>query len=419
MKATVTQVYKRISITPNRTDGILNYDEDNAYPNRIIDIVNNSGVASACVGMKARFLMGGGFEDLNFYKQKVNRKGLIVDQLLRNICNNFSLLPMVSIHVNYNALFQKIEVNPIPFQNIRLTTEDSKKYANMVALYDDWEKIRHSRVDIEKVDFINFYNPDPKVIQDQVDEAGGWGNYKGQVYFYSPKGKEYPLATFDSVLEDMQTDSKTKSFKFRNITTNFMASHILITDKIESEEDREVFIESIEQYQGADDALRVLHLEKSTPESTIDIKKIDIQDVEGLYSQTEESVRNSILLNFLIPPALLIQTAGKLGTSSEIEDATAYYNGIIYHEQLIIEEIFSEIFKDFATNINTTGNYKIVPFQAPVSKTDTANYAANIITLLTSALTPEQKKATLISIFNIEETDAIKLSGTATNTVVQ
>ncbi|MES2397894.1 MAG: hypothetical protein V4549_17915, partial [Bacteroidota bacterium] len=414
----------------------------------------NSGVASTCVNMKTRFLMGGGFADKVFYKQKVNRKGLTVDKLLRKVSENMAKLPMVGIHINYNALYKKTEAHYIPFDHIRLTDCENEKHRNMVALYDDWQKIKRSRIEKDKISYLHFYNPDPKVIQQQVDEAGGWGNYKGQVLFYSPDGFEYPLADYDSVLEDMQTDSKAKSFKFRNITNNFMASHILVTDKIEddgvNQGNKERFLESIEQFQGADDALRILHMEKTSNESTIELKKIEIQDVESLYEYTERSVKENIILSFLIPPVLLLKTQGNsIGESKEIENATAYYNGITYHERLIIEELFKEVFTNFSYDINPSGNYEIIPFKAPVSKPSlSAEYfpyvtknqilesiglpevveaTANVkpmyealgvgglqaltALLADATLTPIQKQNALTIIFKLSLDDAIKLSG--------
>ena len=367
MKATITDVQKRIKVTANKVDGIFNYDTDNAYPQRIIDIVNSSGAASACVGMKARFLIGGGFSDKYFYKQKCNRSGLTVDKLLRKTVNGFSKLPLVALHVNYNANYQKTEVNYVPFSYVRFTTSEDKEHPDMVAIYEDWQCQSGKKIDKKRIDFINFYNPDPEVIQKEVEAAGGWEYYKGQVYIWTPEHKEYPLAIFDPVLEDMQSDSKAKAFKFRNITTNFMASHIVITDKFEDEGELEAFHESLELYQGADDAMKLMHLEKTANDSSIELKKIDIQDAEDLYSYTETSVRDNIIFSFLIPPVLLMRTPGKLGTAAEIKDATAFYNGITADERLILEEIFTEIFSGFYFDINPAKDFSIIEFKAPVS----------------------------------------------------
>ena len=368
MKATVTDITKRISVSLNRTDGILNYDIDNAYPQRIIDIVNSSGSATACVGMKARFLIGGGMTEKTFYKSQINKSGTTVDQLLRKLAVNKSLLPYIVIHVNYNALFEPVEVNYVPFQYARLTTKDDKDHPDMIAIYRDWQRIENKKIDKKKIDFLHFYDRNPEVIQEQVDEAGGWEYYKGQVFLWTPEGHEYPLSTFDSVLEDMQTDSKAKTFKFRNITTNFMASHLIITNKFEKDEDLELFHENLQQFQGADDALKFFHLEKETDNDNIELKKIEIQDVEKLYEFTESSVRENIILNFLIPPVLILRNSGNAFSDSQIEQATALFNGYTADDRLVLEEIFKEIFTGFAENINPSGDYSIIPFKAPVAE---------------------------------------------------
>lgn len=415
MKATVTQVYKRIKNTVNINDGILNYDIDNAYPQRIEDIVNNSGAASTCVNMKTRFIMGGGFEDDFFYKQKINRKGLTVDKLLRKVADNLAKLPFIGLHINYNANYQPIEVQFIPFGYMRLTASDDKKHPNMIAVYDDWERIKYTSINRDKIKYIHLYNPKPETILTQVENSGGWSNYNGQIYLYTPEGYEYPLAPFDSVLEDMQTDSKSKSFKFRNITTNFMASHILITDAVEedgNDDTAEDFASQLEEYQGADDALRLLWLQRKSSESNIELKKIEIQDVDRLYEYTETSVKNNIRESFLIPPVLLLQTAGKLGTATEIGDATAYYNGITYHERLIVEEIFKAVFENFYPKINLTGNYSIIPVKPSIADIEIQpSDLSSILSVLASPISYEQKIEVLRLTFNISEELAIKIAG--------
>ena len=370
MKATATEISKRITISENKTEGILNYDFDNAYPQRIVDIVNASGAGTSCINMKTRFLVGGGMKDLTFYKSKVNKEGMTIDQLLRKIAVNMSYLPFVALHVNYNALFEPVEVNYVPFAYVRLTNKTDKDHASMVAIYDDWQKIGTKKIDKKKIEFLNFYNRNPEVIQAEVDAVGGWEFYKGQVFLYSPEGFEYPLATYDSVLEDIQTDSKAKIFKFRNITTNFMASHMVVTNKFENEGDREEFHTNLETFQGSEDAMKLFHIEKETDEDTIELKKIEIQDVEKLYEFTESSVRENIILSFTIPPVLLLRNAGSAFSSNQISEATAFYNGITADERLVIEEIFKEIFTGFAENINTSNDYSIIPFKAPVSESE-------------------------------------------------
>ena len=59
-----------------------------------------------------------------------------------------------------------------------------------IALHPDWGRrnLLSRRWRREDIDFIDLYNPDPEVIEQQVTAAGGWENYKGQIFYYSNEG---------------------------------------------------------------------------------------------------------------------------------------------------------------------------------------------------------------------------------------
>ena len=364
MKATVTNISRRLTVRKNRTEGILNYDIDNAYPQRVVNIINGSGVATACIQMYVKFMMGGGFKDKVFYKAKLNRNGLTCDKLLRKICTQLAVHNGIAIHINYNALFEVCEVNYLPFQYCRLTDPESTK-ANKVAIYDDWDRIKRFTFDKKKIQYVDFFNPNPDIIQEQVTAAGGWDKYKGQIYYWAPGGIEYPLAAFDSILEDIQTDGEIKLFKFRNVTTQFMASHILFSPPVE-ETDKTDWMNSLEDFQGADNTAKIINIETATPDN-YKLQKVDVQNIENIFSYTESSVKENIVRQFNIPPVLMgILQGGKLGTSKEIQDATEFFNGITAPERLVIEEIFSEIMSRFAEKVNPSADYSILTYQNPV-----------------------------------------------------
>ena len=401
MKATLL-TDKRISKKTSRQEGIINYDDDNAYPQRVTDILNSSATGSLCHNLAVKFIVGNGFADSQFYKSKLNSKGLTADKLLRKVADNLKKFNGVAIHINYNALYQKTSYNFIPFEWCRLTSEESN-HPNKLAIYDDWQKIE-GRINKDNIEYLDFFNDNPAIIEQQVQEAGGWDNYKGQVYYYTSVGKSYPLSPIDSILEDMQTDAKTKLFKYRNVSTNFMASHFIEVNEFESDEERNEFESQLADFQGADDALKMMLVErKATEESAIEIKKVDIQNVERLYEYTETSVRDSIIRNYLIPPVLLLQTAGKMGTSKEILDAVNYYNGVVDYEQLIIEEIFTDLFKN--SIIKNDGNFSIISLKAQVETTEVINLIAN------TNLTIDQKISSLTLLYGFTKEEAINLSG--------
>lgn len=471
MKVQTTNIRKRIEVSPRKSEGILNFDIDNAYPQRCDDIVNASPTGKACVGLFAKFVEGGGFKDSTFYKSVCNDHGLTVDKLLRKNAKDYTGHNGIAIHFNYNALYEKTEVNYIPFDHVRLVSEDNEEHAGQYAVYHDWAMEEKSRIDREKLFFIDKYNPDPKVIAEQVMRAGGWDKYKGQILWWSAAGDKYPLPVFDSVLEDMQTESELKLFKNRNVTTNFLASHILITDKIEDSGDEGVipikegaeeekrprrtdvdvkereFMKYLQEYQGADNTGKILWIQKETPEQTIDLKKMDIQDVDKLYQYTETSTRDNIVRSFLQPPILVaILVSGKLGTSKEINDATEFYNKVTDPDRRIMEEIYKQAFSGFHIELNPSGDYSIIPISTLKSVNDipvemlkdltlnerrsligfqelenqnseskklietlaVGSITATIAILTDPVLTTEQKKGTLIT-FGFSEEDANRM----------
>ena len=204
VKATADKVEKRITAVDNKSLGIINYDFDNLYPQRINDIVNNSGTAVTCLRMYSKYVMGGGAKDETFYKAKVNSKGLTVDKLIRKMTYSKGKYQSIVLHVNYNGLLQITEASIVPFEYCRLVPQDDVDNAGKIAVYDDWGKVKKKSIDKKKVDFINIYNPS-NVLQ-EVEEVGGWKNYKGQIVYGTPDGLEYPLAHYDSVLDDMMTE---------------------------------------------------------------------------------------------------------------------------------------------------------------------------------------------------------------------
>lgn len=361
IKPTADKVEKRITSLDNKSLGIVNYDIDNLYPQRVNDIVNNSGTAVTCLRMYSKYVMGGGAKDETFYKAKVNSKGLTVDKLIRKIVWSKGKFNGVAIHVNYNGLLQIVEASFVPFEYCRLIPEDDSENAGKVGIYDDWAKTKRKSIDKKKIDFINAYNP--KTILDEVEEAGGWENYKGQVLYWTAEGMEYPLAPYDSVLEDMMTEGQLKLFKNNTASKNFLASHLLIVGKSESDEDAEEFDDNLRRFQGGDGAGTLLVLERENSDEQIELKKVDIQNYDKLYEYTENSSRDSIIKNFLIPPVLLLRTAGSLGTSKEISDASDHYNTITYDDRLVIEEILKEIFSKFYYNICPSDDYSILPLK--------------------------------------------------------
>lgn len=106
-----------------------------------------------------------------------------------------------------------------------------------VLLHPDWEqkKTRNGKrlmVNEKTIERINVFNPDPDIVLEQIENAGGIDSYKGQVLWKSLDGQFiYPTASYDSAITEISTDEGLGNVKARNVRNNFLVSCMLITKR--------------------------------------------------------------------------------------------------------------------------------------------------------------------------------------------
>ena len=363
MKSNVSEIKRSIQAKDDKKYKILTFDTDNLYPERVLSIVNGSGTAKSCVKLHARFITGGGFEDLKFWKAKINRKGTRVDQMFRALAKQYATHAGYSLHVNYNELFEISEINLIPFKHCRQGLPDDYGYIGKIAVYDNWDRY-YGKIKPENIDYIDVFNPDPEVIQKQVDAVGGWDKYNGQVIYYKgeDESEEYPVPEFDSVLMDMETDALIQMFRNKNVDSSFMLQAILTTyGRFESDSERQNFNSGIEKFQGQN-AKRILHVEvdESQGEKKPDLESFNTPNLDKLFEQTERSCKKSIISAFNQPQILHNgEQADKIGANDELETAYNYYNSITQDDRQLFEELFMSIIPLYRDDINPSGNYAV------------------------------------------------------------
>ena len=358
MRIDVSKIQKRIVRRDDRSLGIINYDVDNAYPQRVVDIVNGSGVANTCVDIFYKFVNGAGFEDTALGGLIVDGGRVTADKLLRKNARDFATYGGFSVHFNYDINGNKATANAVPFANCRIAIDEDKNPVK-IALYDDWNREVYKRIDKKRVDYINLYNPNPEVVKQEIEAAGGIEKYKGQVYYHGKEGEvEYPLCHYDSELEDIETDSQIKLFKYRNISGSFMASHMLVRYGQDEgkEEINEEFVEGVKDFQGAENFNRIMLIDAETPEQKPELLPFTHQNNDKLFEYHEKSTQDNIRKVFAIPTVFLDAIAGTLGLQSQLEDAVTFYNKMTSDERALLEEAYEYLFSDMLQ-----GSFKIKP----------------------------------------------------------
>ena len=167
------------------------------------------------------------------------------------------------------------------------------------------------------------------------------------------------MSPFDPVLEDIETDSRIKTFKYKSIVTSFSASHMFVHKGLfANEAEREDFMTALNEFQGDENAGNVFLVEVDGDEDVPEIKDFKVINNDKLFEYTEKSIQDNIRKSRYVPPVLLGDlVTGRLGTAEEILDANILYNAFTEDDREIFETTFSKIFKNFSTPIKS--NLKI------------------------------------------------------------
>lgn len=338
---------KRLVNTLNRTEKIITWDSDNAYPQRIADLISASGVSTRCVKRYSRFINGRGFADPNVYRMQVDRDGGTMDKLFRLCAEDFARFGGFAVHVRYNGIGEIIERRHVKFADTRLCSD-----SDLIAYYDNWDGTSLiKKFNTKDIVRCNRFNPENVLKEIEALEGDTFiekaGKYTGQILWYSSAGfSQYPTAPIDSVAEDAETDFQSKLYKNKNIRTSFTASGMYIQrGESDSNEEREATQRALTEFQGADAAGNIMLVEVAAGNEPPEFKPFNANTGEDRrFEYHEASVEKSIVKCFGIPPVLAgILEAGKMATSSELKDAYDIYNSETEPDRIVFEEQFTKL----------------------------------------------------------------------------
>lgn len=329
MRTLLIEVWKRL-IPWNKWADVYANDTDNAYPERMDRLINNSVTAKAAAGVMMQNLVGKGYGDHdNLIINKTKNLKLI--DFATDVADDLVKQRGVFIHVNWNALYKIVDFSVIPYEWCRAGKTDSNDYAGKIAVCKEWHQPKRHEIRL-----IDVFNPRKKVIDAQVEKAGGWEHYKGQMLFINMDSRLiYPLSRIDSVANDCDSEAQASTYKNKLLRKGFFGNTLVVTRPlgadappgsklaIDTDNERESFRQAIKDSLGADNTGGVLCLEMDFAgeklEDAILIKQIESKIDDKLFNYTESSVRDNILMAFNNLPVGLIKTSdtSMFGNSGE------------------------------------------------------------------------------------------------------
>lgn len=359
---TVKKPKRRVDVSYVSRFKMQAYGYDNLYPQNLARITEASGTAMLCLNRYARFIEGYGFDSDILASLAMNPQG----GHGRRFAPERSARPRTLWRLCPSCKLQRsragVEREPRTLENCRLEETDDKGSVAHVLLHPDWEqkKTRNGKrlmVNDKTIERINIFNPDPDIVLEQIENAGGIDSYKGQILWQSLDGQFiYPTASYDSAITEISTDEGLGNVKMRNVRNNFLVSCMLVTKKgvpkfneegEEVESGQMISDEDLLQFQGDENTAKILAVEVENEEDEPKVVAFPTKNFDKEFSVTDSSVIERIYAQFHQELFYSIRI-GKLGFSGQVmQDAYEYYAGEVTTEQRFIERAFKKIFNSW------------------------------------------------------------------------
>ena len=283
-------------------------------------------------------------------------------------------------------MFRAVEVQHVPFETVRFENPDDNGDFNRVAIHWDWAKQYGSlrRWKKDDIEFINLYDPSPEVIRGQVEAAGGWLQYKGQVFYFSNDGeKTYPLPLFSNVLTEMNTQEGIANVANRNARNNFLPAGMLVdyVNEAKSDEQQNDSKNDFSEYQNDEKCCAILYSQIEDPSEKPEFIPFTTNNYDKTFDSTRKATREDIGIAFNQPPLLRAENVGANFGADLMKNAYNYYNSVTENERLVIERVFTRIFSVWHEPLR--GDYSIAPLEYIHARRDIANIPDKLLDVLT------------------------------------
>lgn len=327
--------------TARGKNSYLSYGSDNLYPNKIKSMAARSQTTFSAIRTLSRFSAGQGFKKQGSFdpnKLVINEENQTLFDILDHAADEKAKLG-IALHFNYNQLGEIIEIQETAFESWRYKAGEAK-----MIFKPDWSK--NTRKDINDEIEVNLFNPES--VLEEINEAGGIENYNGQVLYWHRKKKEiYPLATFDSCLDDTQFEHESGVYKLRNIQNGYSANYVMFYPApIESDLEKANVINETKKSRGANYSGKTKHIPLNASAlqnlgSRKLVEEIPRTGIDKLFEKQNQETKFNIYSVFNQPPILNGIAKDGMFNQESFLDAFDYYNSITEKDRQEIERVFN------------------------------------------------------------------------------
>jgi len=303
-------------------------------------------------------MRGQGFEDAALADLVVNEKGQKMKDILKALVQDASTYSgSFVVHLGVNLLGEYNSISVWPLAYWRLGLPDENGDVHELKYNSNWEQDPYKEIsNAKKILTYPKFNPDKDHILEQIDEYGL--NYPGQVFYVSPLEDQYPLATFDSVLDQGQTQEEIGIFRLASIQNGLNAATIFsYPGKFENEQKEKAFKTQLNEFMGGKGAGSVMVVEDdgATPTKAGDlITNLTLPNNDKIHEFISRDDKNAIMEAFAMPKGILgVLPESGMFNQQQLHEEYNYYNTITRDYRDDISEAFKKIFSNWHKPVNS------------------------------------------------------------------
>lgn len=441
---TLTYKNRVVKIVKDNNSDLIKYGADNAFPQNLINQLDESGTATACIDVLSQYIYAEGLVNEQLGNFKINDKQTF-NELIAEVTSYVSPFHAVPLYVMRGLDGKVKELKLVPFEQIR-KTDRGTFIVNPTFGTKQFKKEKSK-------EYPAFYGAEitPQELQEHVFE---WGEEVGEILYYfrkKPMKNHYPIPTYYSAIEDINTDSENSKYELESVTNSFLPSGILnivgnyddtqrdesgMTQQDYLDATLEQFTGNVKDETGASGRQKLLILQAKTKEELAVYQPLSNEGILNAIENSTRRVAEKVARAFGVPP-FLIGLGGNVGFSTNIiADNIELFNNRVKVLQELISDAFEQCFPnlDFTltqlnpikyinpevfakltdAEIRAIGGYETVDTEQTttitLAQTLGVGGTQSLVGILQdSVLSPSQKVQTLIILFGLSEEQANKL----------
>jgi hypothetical protein len=441
---TLTYKNRIVKITKDNNTDLIKYGANNDFPQKLIQQLDESGTATACIDVLSQYIYADGLVNEQLGDFKINEKQTF-NELISEITSYVAPFQSVSLYVMRGLDGKVKELKLVPFEQIRKTDRGTFIVNNTFGT-DKYKKEKNK-------EFPAFYGSEisPDELREHMME---WGENTGEILYYfrkKPMKNYYPIPTFYSAIEDINTDTENSKYELESVTNSFLPSGILniVGNYDNTQEDEngmtqqdyldstlEQFTGNVKDETGASGRQKLLILQAKTKEELAVYQPLSNEGILNAIENSTRRVAEKVARAFGVPP-FLIGLGGNVGFSTNIiADNIELFNNRIKLLQEIITDALEQCFPQLDFTLTQLNPIKYIAPEVYAKLTDSEireiggyqtdeTKQTSTITLAQTLgvggtqslvgilqdtiLTPEQKVNTLVILFGLSDEQATKL----------